>query len=425
MNPPDPTTGELHGQHVNRAMAVMLRLMGSRSEVRSEGSLVYDEEGLDYLDCGGFGVFLLGHRHPGVVGAVERQLARHPMSTHSLFEPEIACAARDLAAIAPGPLDYVFFTNSGAEAVELSLKVALANGRHRLVSTVRGFHGKTLGALSVTGKDDYRAPFAERMMQTQFVPFGSIESLREVVTDDGTTAVILEPVQGEGGVRIPPHGYLREVASLCAERGALLIVDEVQSGLGRTGLLWACERDGVQPDVLLSGKILGGGVLPVGATCVRREWYEPFNRDPLLHTSTFGGNPLAAAAVRAVVGAVTAPGFLEKVRELGDELLAMMTRLWAAHPDLIVDCRGSGLLIGIEFATSTLAADMMTELLSRRVLTSYTLNSREVLRFTPPATLTTAEVSRLEHALTESCAELSERAGRRKETSGAQVRYVR
>jgi putrescine aminotransferase len=223
-------------------------------------------------------------------------------------------------------------------------------------------------------------------------------------------ALLVEPVQGEGGVRVPAPGFLRRARELCDRHGAMLIVDEVQTGLGRLGAWWGCAAEAMTPDILLAGKALGGGVLPVGAMLTSSRWYEPFNRDPLLHSSTFAGNPLAAVAVTATLAAIDGEGLVERARDLGEHLLTRIREIVAHRcADAVVEVRGRGLLIGVEFAKASTAADLMTELLRRKVLTSFPLNTHTVLRFTPPAVLTERDVDWLLSAFDEAAGTVGRR----------------
>jgi putrescine aminotransferase len=399
-----------HRQHLNRSMSRLLTLLSAPVEARTSGCYVYDEEDRRYLSCGGYGVFLLGHNHPRVVEAVVAQLRERPLGTRLLVDPTTVAAAAALAGAAPPGLQYVTFTNSGAEAVEVALKLAKANGRHRFLAMDGGFHGKTTGALSVTGRDRYRAPFGPLLAGVRFVPFGDLAALEAALAGGEPAGVIVEPVQAEGGVRLPPPGYLRAVRECCDAHGALLVVDEIQTGLGRLGHRWACDAEGVVPDILLTGKILGGGVVPVGAALATTAVYEPFNRDPLLHSSTFGGNPVAAAAVRATLAVIEEEDVVARARELGDRLLPAVRALAdRACGGLIGDVRGRGLLIGVEFDTPSAALDMMTALLRRHVITSYTLNANHVLRLTPPVLLGESDVDWLLDAFAGAAGELGRR----------------
>lgn len=387
-------------EHVNKGVATLAEFMGTSVEVRSEGSLIYDQEGEAYLSCGGYGVFILGHRHPAVLNAVRAQLDQHPLTSRILLSGELASAAEALAAVAPSGLDYVCFTNSGTEAVEVGLKIARLSGKRRVVAMQQGFHGKTMGSLSVTGRERYRAPFVPLLPDVTFVAFGEIAALEKELSDRPDDAcVILEPVQGEGGVRVPPEGYLRQVRATCSEYGAFLIFDEIQTGLGRLGAWWGADREDVVPDVLLVGKGLSGGIMPIGAAVTSSEAYEPLNRDPLLHTSTFAGNPLAAVAAEAAIAVIAREDIPSRAARVGEDILCKLRNLLGPFPSSVTEVRGVGLLIGIEFSAEYLAADFMMELLSNRVLVSLSLNAERVIRITPPALISDAELAWLYDAV--------------------------
>jgi putrescine aminotransferase len=397
---------ERYAKHVNKSLASLARLVAMPVEVAAAGSKVRGGDGHAYLDCGGFGVFLLGHCHPAVVAAVREQLTRNPLATRLFLNPELAQAAADLAAITPAGLDYCFLTNSGAEATELGLKLARLAGRRHVIAMHGGFHGKTLGALSVTGRAQYRDPFGPLLPMVDFVPFGDPAALRAVLT--AQSAVLLEPVQAEGGVRLPPDGYLRQVRHACTEAGAVLILDEIQSGLGRLGAWWGADLAGVTPDVLLAGKILGGGVMPVGGVVASAELFAPLNADPLLHSSTFAGSPLAAAAVSATISVIRSEGLIGRARELGPQVRALALDAIAAHcPDLVTEVRGEGLLIGIDFVSADAATEFLLALLDSRVIPSFSLNASNVLRLTPPAILDAADLDWLGRALTSAARHVS------------------
>ncbi len=395
-----------YAKHVNKSLASLARLVATPVEVAAAGSKVHGSDGQAYLDCGGFGVFLLGHCHPVVVAAVREQLARNPLATRLFLNPELARAAADLASITPDGLDYCFLTNSGAEATELGLKLARLAGKRHVIAMHGGFHGKTLGALSVTGRAQYREPFSPLLPMVDFVPFGDPAALRAVLT--AQSAVLLEPVQAECGVRLPPDGYLRQVRQACTEVGAVMILDEIQSGLGRLGAWWGADLARVTPDVLLAGKILGGGVMPVGGVVASAELFAPLNADPLLHSSTFAGSPLAAAAVTATISVITSEGLIERVCELGPQVRDLAVDAVTAHcPHLVTEVRGEGLLIGIEFASADAATEFLLGLLDEQVIPSFSLNSSNVLRLTPPAILDAADLDWLARALTSAARHVS------------------
>jgi putrescine aminotransferase len=396
-------------RHVSRGRARLAELTGGLVEVSSAGSTVTDAGGRDYLDCGGYGVFLLGHRHPAVVSAVVEQVRRHPLSTRLMLDPTVARAAETLASVTPQGLDYVHFVNSGAEATEAAIKLARAHGHRTLISATGGFHGKTTGALALTANDLYQAPFRP-LLDVVHVPFGDAPALAEVLARTDDACVVLEPVQGEGGVVLPPPGYLTEVARLCAESGAMLVLDEVQTGLGRLGSWWGADREEVRPDVLLVGKGLSGGVVPVAAMVATARAYRPFGDDPFLHTSTFAGSPIAMAAATAAVTAIRDEGLVERAESLGARLLADLRAALTPCGPLVRDIRGAGLLIGLEFDEPGTALDLVLELLDRGVLVNHSLNAHRVVRLTPPAVLTDAEADRVVTAVAGAATALAGRA---------------
>ncbi|MET0966299.1 MAG: aminotransferase class III-fold pyridoxal phosphate-dependent enzyme [Nakamurella sp.] len=419
---------DLYRRHVNRSSATLCDLIGAPLHASSAGTKIYDPNGVEYLDCAGFGVNLIGHRHPAVIAAVKRQLDEQPLVSRPLIAPATARAAAALAGVAPTGLDHVYLTNSGAEAVEVGIKLARLQGKTRIIAMQGGFHGKTMGALSVTGRHQYRTPFEPLLPGIEFGIFGDPEDLdRRLAHDGDKTLVLVEPILGEGGVRIPPVGWLSHVRRRCTEVGAMLMIDEIQTGLGRVGAWWAADREQVVPDILLAGKILSGGVVPVGAVLSTSRVFEPLDDDPMLHSSTFAGSPLAAAAVEATIGVLKSEQLIERSAELGRELLTMVREVTAEHcPDLVQEVRGSGLLIGIDFVAGDTAIEFLMALLERNVVPSYSLNGYNILRLTPPATLDRADVAFLRTALEGAARELGRRpafhrpAGQHHHTAAAQ-----
>ncbi|MFE1073944.1 aspartate aminotransferase family protein [Streptomyces sp. NPDC058783] len=382
-----PGIVDLYQKHIGSGRAVLGRVMGGMAEVRSEGVWIHTDDGRRFLDFGGYGVFIMGHRHPAVVEAVHRQIDTHPLAGRVLLEPVAARAAQALAAHTPHGLDYVHFVNSGAEATEAALKLARAHGLTSVITTRSGFHGKTLGALSVTANATYQTPFQPLLPDVTQVAYDDPADLEQALAAQRDRAcVIVEPVQGEGGVRIPSPGYLGRVRALCQAYGALLVVDEIQTGMGRLGTWWGVDAEGVRPDVLLVGKGLSGGVVPVAAMVATAEAYAPFSRDPYLHTSTFGASPIACAAALATVRAMEEEDTVARAAALGPRILAAVRDVCAPYQGgLVSEVRGRGLLIGVEFAEEQAVGELMLELISRGVLVNNSLNSTRVLRLTPPA----------------------------------------
>ncbi|CAK9888044.1 MULTISPECIES: aspartate aminotransferase family protein [Pseudomonas] len=380
--------------HVNAGYARLASMMNLQIEVSSAGVYIYDIDGNRYLDAGGYGVFLLGHGHPEVLAKVSEQLHSHAMASKLLLNPYQAAAAAALAEVCPPGLQYVYFCNSGTEATEAALKLACMNGCQATLSTIGGYHGKTLGALAVTGRETYREPFAGLLGNTHFLPFGDTQALElQLASLDCRACVILEPIQAEAGVLIPPPGYLRRVRELCDEHDAVLILDEIQSGLGRTGYWWACEREGVVADIMLVGKSLSGGCVPVSAMVATARMQEPLNRNPLMHTTTFGANPLAMAAVQATLQVMQRDGLVQKARVLGEMLRGRFEQLleqngWTKQ----VQLRCAGLLLGFEFVDASIAANMVMALLDQRIIVCHSLNDHRVIRLTPPALYSETDV---------------------------------
>jgi putrescine aminotransferase len=397
-------TLDQYRRFMNPGLAGLLRFMGLDAvEWEGEGAVVRDAAGNEYLDfLGGFGALNLGHRHPEVVAAVRQQLDRLPLSSKILLCKPAADLAQLLCEVGPPGLERVFFCNSGAEAVEGSLKLArAATGRKKFVAADDGFHGKTMGALSVCGRDLYRQPFEPLLVDVTLVPFGNAQALEAAVGAD-TAAVILEPIQGEGGVNIPPDDYLAEARRICDHAGCLLIFDEVQTGLGRTGFLFECQRAGVAPDVMALAKSLGGGVMPLGAFMARAPLWSAFEANPLLHSSTFGGNPLACSAGIAAIKVTIEEKLPQQAAEKGSYLMDALRALKAEHADIIADVRGRGLMIGVEFHDSDVAGLVIAGLAQRRVLAAYTLNNPKVLRLQPPLIVSRDQLDRFLTAFGES-----------------------
>jgi acetylornithine/LysW-gamma-L-lysine aminotransferase len=351
--------------------------------VRGEGALLWDDTGRQYIDCvGGHGVVNVGHCNPAVVDAICRQ-AKTLITCSEIFYNDVrAQLSERLVSIAPPGLDRVFLCNSGTEAVEAALKFArISTGRTEMVSTVRGFHGRTLGALSATWEPDYREPFQPLIPGFTHVPYNRLDPLRAAVSDK-TAAVIVEVVQGEGGVNPGSAEYLAGVQQICQETGALLIVDEVQTGFGRTGKMFACEHFGVQPDIMPIAKSIAGGV-PMGAVLLGPR---VVNIKPGVHGSTFGGNPLSCAAALAAIDFMVANDLPGQSARKGAWALERLGRIQGRDFRAV---RGMGLMIGIELrqrVTPYLRALMAEGLLALPA-------GKTVLRLLPPLVITDDELA--------------------------------
>ncbi|MCW5876234.1 MAG: aspartate aminotransferase family protein [Anaerolineales bacterium] len=357
--------------------------------VRGQGALLWDQDGREYIDCvGAQGVANIGHAHPAVAAAVGQQAQQLIASPEMFYNPARAALQQRLIQLAPPGLSRVFLCNSGTEAMEAAIKFArLSTGRTGLVAATRGFHGRTLGALSATWNKKIRSAFEPLVPGFSHAAYNDLAALEAVVTDD-TAAVILEVVQGEGGVHLGTAEFLQGAQALCRERGALLIIDEIQTGLGRTGALFAAEHFGLQPDLLCLAKSIAGG-LPMGAVLIG----ERVGALPVgAHGSTFGGNPLASAAALATLDVIETEGLVEAARAQGEYLLDGLRQL---RSPLIREVRGLGLIAGIEIKQKV--APYLSALMGQGVLAlAAGLN---VIRLLPPLVITRPQIDQVLTAL--------------------------
>lgn len=379
-------------------------------EWSGEGSLIKNIYGEEYIDClGGYGIFNLGHCHPEVIEAVKSQLDRMPLHSQYLVNPITAEAARRLAEVTPGngKLRRTFFCNSGTESVEGALKLArLYTGRPGFISTHDAFHGKSFGSLSVTGRPVFREPFQPLLQDVVHVPYGDAAAIEEAI-DDRTAAVILEPVQGEGGVIVPPDDYLPKVREVCTAREVLLIADEVQTGMGRTGALFGVNHWNVVPDILCLAKALSGGIIPCGSFTTTDEIFAAFHVNPMYHSSTFGNNPLAATAAAKAIEITVRDRLPERAARLGAGLLERLRKFQEKFPQSIREVRGKGLLIGIEMRSEAIGEALTERLYAARVLVANALNKPEVIRIEPPLNIPEEYLDRMIEALDASLGQLN------------------
>lgn len=369
-------------------------------EWRGEGARFYDHFGNEYLDfLGGYGALDLGWSHPEVVEAVRAQVLKSGIPSQELMDPLRGVLAKLMTEITPGDIDHAFFVASGTEAVEGALKIArLHTGRHSFISTVKAFHGKTSGSLSVMGKKDFRAPLQPYGAQIFFVPFGDADALEKQLEICAAVGIeiagfVAEPIQGEAGAIVPPDAYWPRVREICDKFGILMICDEVQTGLGRTGALWGVDHWNVKPDIMMAAKSLGGGVMPIGCFMGNGRIWKAFEEpNPFMHTTTTGGNPLACAAAIATIQVTLRDNLPQRAAELGDYFLEQLNQLKAAFPGIYERITGKGLLIGQHFIDDEVGYKVAAGLFRRKVLVAGTLVNARAIRFEPPLVVSKAEI---------------------------------
>lgn len=358
-----------------------------------KGVYLYDTEGNQYLDgTSNYGVALTGHSHPKVVQAIKDQ-SEKLISCHGTFYNPIKSQFLDkLSEIAPSSLNKCYMSNSGTEAVEYALKLARkATGKKGFIGMMNGFHGKTMGSLSLTWNKKYRTPFMPLLQDVSHVPFGKSERLQDKITDE-TAAVILEPIQGESGINIPPEGYLQEVRDICTDNGVLMILDEIQTGTGRTGKFLAAEHSGVLPDIVCLSKAIASG-FPMGVTLSTEE--VALNLKTGDHSSTFGGNPLACAAGKATLDVIDGESLMQNATTLGNYLLNELRKL--QDYSIVRKVRGKGMMLAIETKFSVL--DIIMGSLEKNVLVLEA--GRNVVRLLPPLVMNKEEADKMVQVLSE------------------------
>ena len=413
-----------YARHVNPSFVKLLGVFGyGRLFERAEGVWLWDSEGRKYLDAlAGFGTNNVGHNHPRLVARLRAALEEQAVQfCHVGPTPAAASLARELARRLGPPLEVTLFANGGAEAVEAALKLArAATGRAGVVSCEGGYHGTSLGTLSIMGAARMKKPFEPLLGECARVPFGDLARLREALAGKRAGAFVVEPVLGEGGVVLPPPGYLAEARALCAKHGTLLVLDEIQTGLGRTGTELAFQREGVVPDVVVLAKALSGGMVPIGAAVTTAElWdraYGSMDRFDL-HASTFGGGALACAAAQETLAILADEALADRSERLGSLLLRRLRDRLAGHP-LVREVRGRGLLVGIELGPTgkgvfdRLASGLVSaasekvfgqwaalRLLELGVVAQPASLRWDVLKIEPPLVIDAAEVERLVEAI--------------------------
>ncbi len=386
------------------------------TEWTGSGAVFRDLIGREYIDClGGYGMMDLGWGHPDVVAAVRAQLNRTPMPSQELIDPLRGVLARLMANITPGDLKYSFFAGSGTESIEGAIKLAkMYTKKNGFIVAVKAFHGKTLGSLSMMGKFDFRQPpgilYGGPIYHVPFGDADAVEQQLDICKKVGVdlAAVLFEPIQGEAGAIVPPDDFWPRVRELTKHYGVLLIADEVQTGMGRTGKLWGLDHWEVVPDILAVAKSLGGGVMPVSAFCSTEEiWQCMMYPNPFIHTTTTGGGALACSAAIASIHVTLRDRMWEQAAEKGDYLIPKLKELAARYPQIFEDITGKGLLIGMHFHDPETGYKIASGLFKRGVLVAGTLTSAQTIRIEPPLVITYDQIDTVLNRLEDTLREVS------------------
>jgi putrescine aminotransferase len=334
-----------------------------------------------------------------VVQAVQDQLHRYALHSQELVDPLRGYLSKLVAYITPGDLQHSYLVNCGTEANEMAIKLArLATGKKCFIAMEKGFHGKTLGSLSASGKSTFREPHLPLLPGFQHVPYGDAAAVEQAIqmlinTGETVAGVIVEPIQGEGGINIPSDDYFPRLRQICDKFECLLIVDEVQTGMGRTGKMFGIDHWDVVPDIMTLGKAFGGGVMPIAAMVAKHKWWDKMEENPfLLGSSTFGGNPLCCAGAIAGIHTILEENIPQLAEEKGNYFLKHLLEIRDQHPDILTDIRGKGLLIGMEFSTNTLGYSLAKLLFSKKILVGGTINNATVIRIEPPAIISYEQI---------------------------------
>jgi putrescine aminotransferase len=395
-------------EHVN---PFALRMLKNASldiiEGKREGASVWDISGEKYIDCvTGAGIFNGGRRDPHVVEALKKALDTYDMGSWISVSRERGLLAKKLAEITPGDLKYSLFCCGGGEAIEVAVKLARAHtDRSDIICMENGYHGVTGFALPATGRDVYKRPFEPLAPGYRHVPFNDLEAVEQAITDE-TAAVLLEPVQGEGGIIPADDEYLRRLRRLCTEREVLLIFDEVQTGLGRTGKMFAAEHSGVTPDIMVLAKALSGGLYPISCAIFTEEISDFLMAHPFIIINSFGGTSLACVAALAAIETIEENDLPGRAEKRGRQFLEGLATLQGSYPELVLDVRGRGLMLGVEFPEDSIGPRMAYQLRQNGVISIYTFNNPRIIRIMPSLVIRSEEVQFVLEAFDRSLAEI-------------------
>lgn len=369
-------------------------------EDKREGASVWDVSGEKYIDCvTGAGIFNVGRRNPEIVAALKKALDVYDMGGWISILRERGLLAKKLAEITPGDLKYSLFCSGGGESIEVAVKLARGHtGKSEIICMENGYHGVTGFALPATGRDIYKTPFAPLAPGYLHVPFNDIDAVKGALSED-TAAVLLEPVQGEGGIIPADDGYLHDLRDLCDEHETLLIFDEVQTGFGRTGKMFCAEHSGVVPDIMVLAKSLSGGLYPISCAVFTEEISDFLMTHPFVIINSFGGTSLACLVALATIEYIEKNDLPARAGKMGERFMAGLSTIRERYPDLVMDVRGKGLMLGMEFPEDSIGPRMVYQLRKNGVITIYTFNNPRIIRIMPTLVISEQEVDVVLEAL--------------------------
>lgn len=394
---------------INPSYPSFLTKLGlSKLAAKAQGATITDSDGKTYIDCvGGYGLFNVGHNNPEIIQSLIDQLKKRQLFTKPLITEIQVRMAECIKEITPGELACSFILNSGSEAIDCAIKlVRLHKGGKTIITAQKSFHGHTFGALTASGISSFKKAFQPLLPGFVSVPFGDIETLERSISAE-TAAILIEPIQHEAGVVLPPDGYLREVRNLCVQNNLILILDEIKTGFGKTGCMFACEHYNVVPDILVLGKSLGGGLIPIGAVVAKNYLWKRFGLSFPMSASSYAGNVLACRAGISTIQYIQQSGLLQECAEKGRLLLSAFREHVREYPNVLRSANGLGLLIGIETKSSKIALELVREIIQQGILVVPAFANPSVMMVEPPLVISVQQIHKVVDSFATACAKVS------------------
>jgi putrescine aminotransferase len=398
-----------YGNLINAAYPNFLIKLGlTNSAIKAEGATITDSDGQTYIDCvAGYGIHNLGHNHPVIINALLEQIRENGLYGRPLISPIQVQLAQFLSEIIPGELDCSFICNSGSEAIDSAIKLArLVQGKSKIIAMENSFHGYTYGALSASGISAFKRKFGPLVPDVVHVPFGDAAALEKVICKN-TAAVLVEPIQHEAGIYLPPPDYFRELRTICSNNRLLLIVDEVKTGCGKTGKMFAYSHYDMEPDVMVLGKSLGGGIFPIGALIANKKLWNNFSMSFSMSASSYAGNALACRVALATLETLHNTSLIPDCAEKGITFLDQLNQVAAPYPDIIKTVRGLGLMVGIQAANPKMCLSLSQEMIKGKVLSLPSFGNSSFLMMEPPLVVTQNQLNEIIAVLEKACKTLN------------------